>query len=159
MFSLISRQFSSQLAIHNFTEIPMCRLGFQFLPNMDCFQCTNIVVTSALLWWPGENFQPLRMRTKPSHLNANGRAWDYVQLLNIMQGIPQSQQFPTHWDDFEMEDTHRGRVFNHWVKKTSKFLSPGRVKNQEFLSGFPQNSTFEQLISPGFSKIFGFCLG
>ena len=43
-----------------------------------------------------------------------------------------------------MRNIHRGRVFSHWVKKSSNFLSPGKVKNQEFLSGFSQISTFEQ---------------
>ena len=45
--------------------------------------------------------------------------------------------------DFEMRNIDRGRVFSHWVKKTSNFLSPERLK-KDFLSGFSQISTFER---------------
>ena len=39
-----------------------------------------------------------------------------------------------------MENTHRDRAFSRWVKKTSKFLSSGRVKNQVFCPGFLHTS-------------------
>ena len=41
-----------------------------------------------------------------------------------------------------MRNFHRGRDSSQWFKKTSNFLSPGTVKNQELLSRLPQISTF-----------------
>ena len=58
-----------------------------------------------------------------------------------------------------MRKIHRGRVFRQWVKKTSNFLSPGKVKNQEILSGFSKISTFEQYNICLVLKNLSFCPG
>ena len=43
-----------------------------FMHKHRCRTGTKILKSwFAVSWWSGENFQPLRMRTKPSHLNAN----------------------------------------------------------------------------------------
>ena len=111
-----------------------------------------------------QNKQEVRMSYKCLAAKEHSTLCSFTEISRqnkqLQQNIPVSVSrwvLRDRWGNFEMENTHRSsRVFSHWVKKTSKFLSPGRVKDHGFLSGFSQNSAANNRILPGFSKIFGF---
>ena len=67
-----------------------------------------------------------------------------------------------HRGDFEMRNIHRGRVFSNCVKKTSNFLSPGKVKKSGgFVWVFANEHFWTVKFCVGFQNSFlpAFCLG